>query len=364
VSQQTPDPKIKRKSFQNALLFIPEWVQLNWNQAPALHRLNNALGLTIGLYIGRKMMDIIVGQHTDGTPVDANMLPAPLRSIHGIMPYDHFSDAPEHRWLAVVDKMMPAILGGMGAIAGSAFHFHKRIKTLEKEIAEYQRKGVGLSIDLANEKAVLESAKFWRMLSGGFSIFGSASGLALLPINYGNTLGFSFTMAMNNRIASGIPGLSKITDTPGIYPYGPGRLLDTLLDYESKNPSIVEGQKLESMVDQMLKMWFNNVSESQVRTLVERIKTIKEQAKKGHNPDEWEKAIKDSLRQHFTRDELTKELMDIGLDARYAGIGDRGVATLIPRIFGFYNNLKKIEKEAFDGTNRILKDYTPNGPGV
>lgn len=101
-----------------------EWMAENAYIPPGMHRLLAAGGLSAGLWGGRHFMDVVVGKNSDGTDMTREQAPAMLRPIHGILHYNRYSDNPADRWKGVADRLVPGLVGAVGAYYGSRFFFH------------------------------------------------------------------------------------------------------------------------------------------------------------------------------------------------------------------------------------------------
>ncbi|MFM9890820.1 MAG: hypothetical protein ACKVOE_09335 [Rickettsiales bacterium] len=106
------------------LLPAVEWMAENAYIPPGTHRLLAAGGLSAGLWGGRHFMDVVVGKNSDGTDMTREQSPAMLRPLHGILHYNRYSDNAADRWKGVADRLVPGMLGALGAYYGSRFFFH------------------------------------------------------------------------------------------------------------------------------------------------------------------------------------------------------------------------------------------------
>ena len=104
-----------------------EWMVENAYIAPGFHRLLTAGGLTLGLYGGRKFMDVVTARNANsGEETPATQTVELMRPLHGIMRYNPYSDNAADRWKFVIDKMAPVGVGAVGAYAQQGSIFPRR----------------------------------------------------------------------------------------------------------------------------------------------------------------------------------------------------------------------------------------------
>lgn len=102
-----------------------EWMAENAYIPPGAHRLLTAGGLTLGLWGGREIMDVISGRdNKSGHVIERDQVAEMLRPFHGVMTYNPYSDHASDRWKSVIDKLSPMVLGGLGAYFGSKAYIH------------------------------------------------------------------------------------------------------------------------------------------------------------------------------------------------------------------------------------------------
>jgi hypothetical protein len=164
-----------------------EWAAENAYIPPGMHRLLAAGGLAVGLWGGRSLMDIVVARnHDDGSEMKRSSVPEFFRPLHGIMRYNPYSDNATDRWKSVVDKFVPAVIGGVTAYYGGRYYFHgKGFSLLDKAEKPLHALSANAHKALADNKVGLASAEqlsslaqsdTMRKFSGGMYIAGAASG--------------------------------------------------------------------------------------------------------------------------------------------------------------------------------------------
>lgn len=342
----TSGPPIPPKGILNGPVYeTAKFTTKYLNVPPNLHRLRNAVGLTVGLYLGRKMMDIIVGETPDGRKIDKESLPFPLRPLHGVLAYNHFSDDPKDRWMKVFDLLVPGVMGGVGAAMGSASFFKdtafKPVDTRRGWPAEK------IMLSDAEHRALMDQARPWGALSGSSAVFGSASGFGLFPspVNYSASLGTVFTMRAGRTMAN--PVLRPLFNSHSSFPFRPTKLVNRMIDYVVGNPS-AHPEKLEEYARGIIKPWFNHVSEEQIQAFANIVKQERNKfLGSGASLKETEKKVHDALRETLSDFGLEKTLIKIGLDPREAAIGDMGFISTIAHIAGDamgMNVSKKLEE--------------------
>lgn len=174
---------------------------------PALHRFFNVIGMMSGFVGVKYVADIMYGHRINGSKheiIAKDAVPFVLRPLHGIIKANPHSDAKRDKELTIVHKMLPAVGGAVGAIAGSTYFFSQngtsqRIKGMIEKLA----KDEGLS-DV--EKAVMNASiktyrqgKLWRVAAGATAWPSSVSGLTGLL--YGTSLNTAFWLGNNSKKA-------------------------------------------------------------------------------------------------------------------------------------------------------------------
>ncbi len=208
----TPSNFLASRSLKSA-----EWMAENAYIAPGFHRLLTAGGLTLGLWGGRRLMDIITARDAiTGQEIPQYQAPEIVRPIHGIMRYNPYSDAATDRWKFVVDRMAPVTLGAVAAYWGSKSFFHGKIpgkeaffpsgeKALEAlKAGKVSTEATDTAINLAQSEAI-------RKLAAGTLIEGSGGGAhlfgAFMPLN-NSLIALNFQIGADKKIA--IPFMSGL----------------------------------------------------------------------------------------------------------------------------------------------------------
>lgn len=313
------------------------------NVPPNLHRLRNAVGLTAGIFLGRRMMDIIVGQTPDGEKVDPKDLAPVLRPLHGLLPYDHFSDKPHDRWLKVMDMMVPGVMGGIGAGLGSASHYTTDfLKPVEAKMGAAAK---DFTLADAERRALYDQSKPWSVMSSTSSVFGSASGFGLFPnpVNYSSTLGTTFTLRAERAMAAPwIPAKLRgnLFNAHTLEPFRPTKAIGRMIDKLVSNPSLTP-QNFEEVADGILKTWFRRVTPEQMQSfkdvvLKERNSFIHKMTAGGKTLPEVENSVRAHLNAFLgtNHGQFENVLIKAGIDPREAAIGDNGMITTLARWSG------------------------------
>lgn len=233
------------------------------NVPPGKHRLYNAFGLMIGLYMGRKVMDILAGETPDGKPVDKDDLIPPLKPLHGIFAYDHFSDDPKMRWMRVADQIIPGMLGGLGAMGGSFMFFREPYVKMTKTVSKLTPEKFMLGH--AEQSMLFHQFKVLSRLAGISAVPGSASGFGIFPstLNYSTTLGSAFSTGAERNMSAGLPGVRGFFNTYSSMPMRWHRLILRMESYLKNNPS-PNPEKLEEYLNGLIKPLFNGVTAKQM----------------------------------------------------------------------------------------------------
>ncbi len=326
VSNLGNSPGIINGPLYKAARLTTEYV----NVPPSFHRLRNAVGLTLGLYLGRKVMDIAVGQKPDGTVVDPLDVPAPLRPLLGIIPYDHFSDDPKERWMKVFDRLVPAVVGGIGACAGSKSFFNKNF--MEPVQAKMAAPAKQFFMTDAERQSLYHQSAPWSLMTGTSALFGSASGFGLFPsINhYGADLGTLFVMRSERAAAP----LGALVNSHAHFPFRPTKMITNMIEYVAGNPT-ANPAALNEYANGILKTWFRKATPEQVEGFANIIKTQREQfLKEGRLPEAANAKVKEAIKGLVSDAGLEKTFIKLGLDPREASFGDQGFITMISHTMG------------------------------
>lgn len=200
--------------FNKSVLPVADWLAENAYIAPGMHRFTTALGLMSGLMAGRYIMDILVGADRHGEPTEKKSLPEPLQPFHGLFSYNKFSDSPDARWHKIMDNCAPAIVGAMGAMAGSALffrHLHPAAAKLTKELAAGSE---GFYLQQADYMAGMVQSKHYNRLAGLDFTLGSTTGAHLFP-NPFSTMNSAIRFQLGAGKKPMMPGLFRLTGNRG-----------------------------------------------------------------------------------------------------------------------------------------------------
>ena len=201
-----------------------EWMAENAYIAPGFHRLLTAGGLSLGLWGGRHLMDVITARDAS-TGEETNLAHTPeiVRPLHGIMRYNPYSDSASDRWKFVIDRMAPVALGAVTAYWGGKLFFHGKIPGREpfspvsasvKKLWEEKK----ISTDITDTMLGITHSDATRKWAAATFVEGSAAGMhlpgALWPFNNG-MIAVSFQQGARRSI--NFPGLPKLNRWLGNY---------------------------------------------------------------------------------------------------------------------------------------------------
>ncbi len=341
------------------LLRFAHWGMTVKNLDPSTHRLYNAAGLAVGLFSGRQAMNVLTGATPSGDELDKDSTIAPLRPLHGILRYDHFSDASQDRYMKVVDNWAPALLGGFGAYAGS-YHFgmeqpqYKAITEAEKNISK-------LTLDKVETIAKFRQGEPWRRLAGATSMFGSASGFTLIPglNNYGSTLGNAF-MSYVPRDKFSTPYFKPLQrflcGNNHYYPYSPpvqlGRLKSYLLNNPDKHP-----EQARAYVASILEPFFGaQATPDKIDAFMGNVMTARNAHFVEGKGVADKAAVEKALTGLLAGEGFERHLKKIGLDPRDAAVGRNGFIEWFSRAVGWAKEADTLEmnyKKAYAVRNKV-----------
>ncbi|MFO0389783.1 MAG: hypothetical protein ACK502_08730 [Alphaproteobacteria bacterium] len=302
------------------------------NVPPNKHRLYNALGLMAGLYVGRKIMNILVGETPEGKPIHEEDLIAPIKPLRGVLAYDHFSDNPKDRWMKVFDLMVPGVIGGMGAVGGSYMFFREPILKISKATSKVPLGKFGL--EHAEQVSLLGQYDTLSKVAGAAALPGSAAGLGFIPstANYSTALGMAFTAGAERTMAA--PGLRSFFNSHSSFPWRWHMLIGKMTQYLAHNPS-ASPARIDEYMHGIIKPLFNGVTEKQLGDLTQKVLARRNAfVNEGKVIAGSEAKIAESVKGLFADMGFEKMLIDVGLDPREAAVGDAGIVTTLSRWIG------------------------------
>lgn len=335
---------------------------------PGLHRLYNATGLSLGLLGGRQFMNIVVGHTPDGTAIQRQEVPLPLRPFHGLLNYNVYSDDPRDRWMHAIDNVAPAILGAAGVLASSRIYFRENLAKAAHIEAEAL---AGLHLPRAGKAASaftfadadtaisMRHAEPYASATAGSSLFGSASAYNLLPWvgNYASMLGTLFSRRAERMVgmaSADIPNLEKflaqkgqeypwlknaprwmknplafLTNTKANYPISPGEMFTQFAHVFHNNPAeAVETQReFWGLGSGIMLSWLKKADAFHIENFIKDYQRFLKEAK--HlSPSE---ASKEYLTNHFEKFCVREGLLDFSNPQKLAECVDVGNGGMIGR---------------------------------
>lgn len=187
-------------------------------ELPSMHRLMNVVGMVSGFASVQYLSNIIFGCKINGSKceeIPREKVPAPLRFLHGIVPYNPFSDAPRDQWLKVTHQMLPAVGGAIGAVKGSEIFFNN-INTRGRDFKKWMKQSSLNPIE-ADSAARFVQGQSYAILAGIAACFSAAS--AIGPW-YGVTLNKAFNDRNGGQVAW-TPILRKLSGNTSRFGHGP-----------------------------------------------------------------------------------------------------------------------------------------------
>lgn len=218
-----------------------EWMAENAYIAPGFHRLLTAGGLTLGLYGGRKFMDVLTARNaTNGEETPASQTIELMRPLHGVMRYNPYSDQAADRWKFVIDKMAPVAVGAVTAYMGRKYFFNGhlpgkqpffpagRATNLALAAKNFSTEITDSAMRMFNSDAIGKwaSAVFVEGSSTGQHIFGG-----LWPFNNGQ-IAVAFQEGANKNVwfPTFIPGADKVNRLLGNHSAGSRGMYSAMRD--------------------------------------------------------------------------------------------------------------------------------------
>lgn len=337
---------------------------------PSLHRLKNALGLTVGMMGGRYVMDKAVGQTPDGDPVEREDVPWPLQPLHRSFAYDHFSDKVKDRERRMVDMWLPVGAGAVGAFAGS-HDYGLNDQPLVSAAKAVMDNPKALTIEKAESASIVLQGKVWRFLAGATSIFGSSSNIQLIPgpWNYGVSLSESFLGTVpRNKLST---PYAKVVQqfwngNNHDYAYGPTSMLSRLKDYLVGNTE-ANPRDTKKMAYAILEPWFGQrVTEQHVDAFVKPLLEARDKVyQPGGVPMAAREELGKTLSDMLSGEVLEKRLVGIDLHPGTAMIGRNGFSEYFAKVIGGEGMLSKLQHTYQEGVKlrhglKMLPDAAVN----
>ncbi len=201
-----------------------EWMAENAYIAPGYHRLLTAGGLTLGLWGGRKIMDVVTARRKGGDEaLAAKEVPEILRPLHGIMRYNPYSDEAGERWKFVIDRMVPVAVGAVSAYLGGKLYFHGKIPgmapfSVASAAVRAQQQASKHSTEISDAMLRLRHADASRKWAATTFVEGSSMGMhmwgALWPFNNG-MIAIGFQQGAGRNIS--IPFMHRLNRALGTH---------------------------------------------------------------------------------------------------------------------------------------------------
>lgn len=254
------------------------WLATCSNAPPSTHRLWQAAFMTVCIFAGDTVGGLLTGRNATGEKNEAKDYPFPVQFLHGIFPYNPYSDAPGDRVVGIARTWGPALAGVAGGVHGS-YKFAREggpvyaaAKAAEKDLSKLTAQG-------AEQMAKIALSEPIRYNAGYASMFGSGSGLITSPLplpvwlskaakktlnlpladmNYGGSLGSSFLFyTPRDKFSTPYfkPLQEYLSGNKHYYPFGPSTMLTKLGDYLLHNPE-KRPQETYAMAASVLEPWW------------------------------------------------------------------------------------------------------------
>jgi len=324
-----PGPTHRVAAFVNQRpLDIAEWIGNALNFPPSLHRWQNALGLSTGMYGGMKAMEYLTGHSIRGHKLTEFKLFDFMPSMGKIpekplLAYKYHGLGMGDRWMKVLHMAIPAALGFYGNKLGSDFYFHSQHKRVSTP--EY--------IDDFSSRIAFDQSKPWGYLSAATALTNVGVGLNFLPFSYGMNLGTRFTLGSDRRVI--LPGVKEVwSNNHSRFPLGPSKLRDYMINYVVNNPDR-EPRQLEEMLQGILSPWFGQQPNTVINQFAADVLEIRNKYyQEGGIPPKDRAKCKKELRERFVGKGLHVELEKLGLDVLKAHLADNGLSGDIANVLG------------------------------
>lgn len=345
-------------NWSRKLLPAGEWLAENAYIPPGFHRLFTATGLMLGLWSGRRLMDIVVARSPDGNELTYEQVPEILKPLHGIMKYNPYSDEPVERWKSVLDAVAPAMFGAAGAYWGSKTFFEG--KTLggtpfHPPSARMRTRGAtAMTLEVAEgQLAMTQGDKLNKFAAIGF-IPGSTWGLHVFGSLFPNS-GWSanrFMLNAGRRSNFPLPGklgaaMNKLFGNHSLGSRYTPAALDDMVKWAEAN--VAHHPNLDWLQDKDI--WnrardalqnFREIPEEQIDAFTDKIRAAlkeslvkKEQMlKEGKSIADIEANLHSFFSTQFAGVEFHKKLKESGIDFSKAILGDNGILSWVARAAG------------------------------
>jgi len=302
-----------------------------------MNRMYCAIGLTTGQILGGTLGSWATGYSLLGKPIEKASVPTFLQGMHKMIPGYNGPKALDSRsrWIKYAQWGVFSLGGLLGAKAGTDYAY-KNVHVRNKDphyIEEYMA------------RVSMHQGATWSWLASLSSIFGSASGLFMLPIpglNYGLGLAARTTsMQDRNFMITGMNDLMSGASTPSYLRLKEG--LNYLCHYAVGNPAQTPSQ-IEYLAFTMLGPVFKNkLTPKHIQQFTEAVHAVRDRYwQPGGIPKEKRQEALYTMKEVMTGAGLEVLLIDMGLNPGTIAFGQlNGLTGKI----GNVGVMKLVEKE-------------------
>lgn len=352
------------KGLPHRLLPGVEWLAENAYIPPGAHRLLTAGGLSIGLFGGRAIMDVVTARKGDGGELPRDKVAEIFRPFHGTMRYNPYADDAADRWRSVIDKLAPMTLGALGAWAGSKLYIHdlraKPFHPASKNVLDSMKR-MHAPLATADAAAGLAQGDAIRRLASPLFAIGSSTGTHL----FGGLFPFTNSMSAQTFMQSvgrklWVPGLGPVNRFFGNrsmsarYLYGATReharwMEANILKFAHADEWATDAQ-LHRRARDLLQV-FTHVTPAQEQAMADQLRQLIATGYQHKPSGEVYKAITEG---HVGLFDVGYERLvkATGIDLSTARLGDNGPFTAFARMIGSGPKEKAVWKQYAEHLNR------------
>ncbi len=318
------------------------------------NRLASAVGLSAGLAITGTIANIVTGHKLiDGSKVEN--VPQFLKPIHALLKdYDPRDITPRNKRIRYAHAAVYSLGGLLGIKLGTDYAYKNAVEKNKNPqyLEDYLR-----SVSHAQ-------GKNWSWLSASSGIFGSASGLWMIPVpglNYATgMIGRITSMQDRNTTVAGLSNMVSGSTTNSYLRLKEGAYY--LSHYAANNPA-KDPQNIEYLAYTILGPVFGNkLTANHIKQFTDAVHEVRDHYwQEGGIPKEKRAEAVDTMKQVFTGAGLEVLLIDMGLNP--ATVAFEKVNGVIGKIgnMGHSKKIHDIQQKYWDSLQERLPKYVDAG---
>ena len=349
--QETAKPK---GAFDGNILDFFKWVGNAALAVVPVHRMWTAIGLTVGGKIGLEVGSVLTGKKLlDNSSIGKDNAFSLLRPLHGLLGSGKLGLNEETSKLA--GKMVYATGLGLGAFLGSSHAYHDN--------RDKDKKAESLEDFTAKISHTHGHNIFGRMAVAASALFGSGSGMYLLPVpgeNYGMNLAMRTVSEQDRKIIA--PGLSGLTGNSTNSYMGVREALNYLSLYAIHNPD-KQPKDLEFLAHTIMGPLADSagvqLNGEHIKKFVDKVNEVRDDFwQEGGIPEDKKKELMAEMKAHFRGKGFDKTLYECGIDSleiKFDKVG--GIIGKVANFMGSKSTILKDQEKYHELVKEWRKDW-------